>query len=261
MTPRSPLVLAFLFSMGLAAMLRSPVSAADGVVLPLPPDDQQQLTAMLGSGVVGQALSSAPIADVSVYFPLQERTFTYQVTAGKNAGQTQQLAVARATRPSGSPAWRFGLSPSLAGFLRQTASGDLLMPAVSDSGEGVIVVTTPPNPFLLNGMQPGASRTVSQTVAVNYLDDPTRRDYSGTLNAKYTYVGTYQVTVPAGTYQAILVRLHYTGKVGPAHTDDTAYYLFAPQVGVVAMVSQEDVEAFWIIHIDSRSGKVLRSTG
>jgi hypothetical protein len=30
-------------------------------------------------------------------------------------------------------------------------------------------------------------------------------------------------------------------------------------VGVVAMISQQDVEAFWIIHIDSRSGKVLAS--
>jgi hypothetical protein len=38
-----------------------------------------------------------------------------------------------------------------------------------------------------------------------------------------------------------------------------AYYLFAPQVGVVAMISQEDVEAFWIINIDT-TGKVLASS-
>jgi hypothetical protein len=260
MRPRSSLVLTVLLSVGLAAIPRSPASAADGVVLPLPPADQQVLNAMLGPGVVGQALPSAPITDVSIYFPLQERTYTYQVTSGKKAGQTQQLAVARGSRPSGNPAWRFALSPSLAGFIQQTSSGDLLMPAVSDSGEGVVVISTPPNPFLLNGMQPGDSRTVSQAVSVNYLDDPTKQDYSGTLNATYTYVGTYQVTVPAGTYQAILARLKCEGKVGPAHTDDTAYYLFAPQVGVVAMVSQEDVEAFWIIHIDTKSGKVLMST-
>jgi hypothetical protein len=28
-------------------------------------------------------------------------------------------------------------------------------------------------------------------------------------------------------------------------------------VGVVAMISQEDAEAFWIIHLDSSSGRVL----
>lgn len=259
MNRRSRLVLALLFTAGLGAAPLARASAADGTVLPLPPEDQQELTARLGPGVVGQALPSAPITDVSVYFPLRDRVLTYQVTAGKHAGKVETLNVAKGNRPNGNTAWRVGLSPSLSGFLRQTASGDLLMPAVSDSGEGVIVVTTPPNPFLLNGMQPGDSRTFSQSVAVNYLDDPTSQDYSGSLNAKYTYVGTYQVTVPAGTYQAILVRLKYEGKVGPAHTTDTAYYLFAPQVGVVAMVTQEDVEAFWIIHIDSKSGKVLMS--
>ena len=253
-------VLAALCSIGVSAVPQWRAAAADGTVLPLPPQDQQQLTVSLGAGVVGQPLPSAPITDVSLYFPLQDRTYTYQVISGKHAGQTQQLAVARAHRPNGNLAWRLALSPSLAGFIRQTSSGDLLMPAVSDSGEGVIVVTTPPNPFLLNGLQPGDSRTAAQTVAVNYLDDPARQDYSGTLSATYTYVGTYQVTVPAGSYQAILARLRCEGKVGPAHTDDTAYYLFAPQVGVVAMVNQEDVEAFWIIHLDSKSGKVLMST-
>ena len=252
-------VLAVLLSSSLGAVALARVAAADGVVLPMPAEDLQYLTTQLGPGVVGQALPSAPITDPSVYFPLQERMPTYQVTAGSHIGNAQKLEVAQGKRPNGNPAWRFALSPSLAGFIRQSASGDLLMPAVSDSGEGVIVVTTPANPFLLTGLQPGETRTFSQTVAVNYLDDPTSRDYSGKLKAKYTYVGTYQVTVPAGTYQAILVRLKYEGKVGPAHTTDTAYYFFAPQTGVVAMVSQEDVEAFWIVHIDTKSGKVLMS--
>jgi hypothetical protein len=246
-------------ALDLAATTAPRAAAAEGTVLPMPAKDQEDIAAMLGPGVVGPALPSVPITDVTLYFPLQDRAMTYNVTAGKNAGSVQTLHVAKGQRPNGVTAWRFGLSPSLAGFLHQTASGDLFMPAVSDSGEGVIVVTTPPNPFLLNGMKPGSTRTFKQTVAVNYLDDPNDRRYSGTLNAKYTYVGTYQITVPAGTYQAILVRLAYEGKIGPAHTQDTAYYFFAPHVGVVAMISQEDVEAFWIIHIDSKSGKVLAS--
>jgi hypothetical protein len=235
-------------------------AAAQNVVLQMPAADQQYLDAQLGAGVIGQALPSSPITDPSIYFPLQERMPSYQVTAGPKAGQTQQLGVAKGKRPDGNPAWRFALSPSLAGFIRQSQSGDLLMPAVSDSGEGVIVVTTPANPFILAGMKPGETRRFSQSVAVNYLDDPTSRDYSGKMKAKYTYLGTFQVTVPAGTYSAVGMRLKYDGKVGPAHTEDTAYYFFAPQTGVVAMVSQEDVEAFWIVHIDTKMGKVLAST-
>jgi hypothetical protein len=89
------------------------------------------------------------------------------------------------------------------------------------------------------------------------LNDPGDQEYSGSLNGTYTYMGTYQVTVPAGTYQAVLLRLKCEGKVGPAQTRDAAYYFFAPGKGVVAMISQEDATAFWIIHIDTSSGKVL----
>ena len=240
-------------------LLAARPARADGVVMPLPGADQQRLTALLGAGVVGKALPSEPIADTSVYFPLQSRELHYQVTSGSNAGKTQALGLGQARRPSGKQGWRFQVSPSISGFIRRTEEGDLLMPAVVDGGEGVVIVTTPANPFVLKGMKPGESRSFSQLVAVNHLDDPSDLDYSGSLTGTFTYVGTYQVTVPAGTFPAVLFRLAVDGKVGPAHTQDTAYYFFAPNTGVVAMVTQEDATAFWLIHIDSASGKVLTS--
>jgi hypothetical protein len=232
-------------------------ASAQGPVLPLPAADQQRLDSLLGVGVVGKALPSAPIEDPTHYFPLQEKTPSYKITSGKHVGETQVLNVQKGKRPGGNPAWRFQLSPTLAGFLRNTVEGDLMMTAVTDADEGVVVITTPPNPFLLKGMKPGASRPFSQTVSINYLDDPTDQRYSGSLTGTFTYLGTYQVTVPAGTYPAIVMRVTCQGKIGPADTQDAAYYLFSPGVGVVAMVSQEDAEAFWIIHIDSSSGRVL----
>ena len=243
-----------LVGLAFVVCLAPPASAA-GPMLPLPAEDAQEIASLLGQGVVGRALPSEPI-DASVYFPLVERSSAYQVTGGKNAGKTQTLRTMRGQRPGGNEAWRFELSPSLAAFINQ-AGADLTMPAVSDSGEGVIVVTTPANPFLVDGMKPGETREFSQQVSVNYLDDPSDQRYAGHLAGTYTYVGTYEVNVPAGTFPAALLRLKYTGKVGPADTQDTAYYFFAPKVGVVAMISQEDVEAFWIIHIDTSSGKVL----
>lgn len=243
-----------------SSVLAFPQSArADGMVLPLPAKDQQEITTHLGPGVVGAAVPSKPVGDPVTYFPLQPNAPTYKVTSGPNTGKTQTLHVAQGQRPGGNPAWRFELSPTLAGFLRQTPEGDLMMPAVSDTAEGVIVVTTPANPFVLKGMKPGETRSFSQKVSVNYLDDPTDTRYSGSLNGTYTFVGSYQLTVPAGTYATDLFRLECEGKVGPAHTQDAAYYFFAPGKGLVAMVSQEEAEAFWIIHIDSTSGKVLAS--
>jgi hypothetical protein len=88
-----------------------------GVVLPLPPEDQQKISAQLGTGVVGKPLPSEPIEDVSVYFPLRERAYTFQVISGRSAGKSQRLALVKARLPSGEVAWRFQLSPSLISFI------------------------------------------------------------------------------------------------------------------------------------------------
>jgi hypothetical protein len=238
-------------------LLGPPALAADGALLSLPAKDRQELDRVLGSNVVGKPLPSKTITDVSVYFPLKEKSSTFHVTSGDKAGSQQTLRVMKGKRPNGNPAWRFELSPTLASFINAEEDGDLMMPAVTDTGEGVVVVTTPANPFVLKGMAPGESRSLTQKVSVNYLDNPSDQRYGGTLTGTYTHLGMHEVKVPAGSYEALLIRLEYTGKVGPAHTQDSAYYFFAPGVGVVAMLSQEDVEAYWIIHLDTTTGKVL----
>ena len=234
------------------------IAAADPV-LPLPAEDAEEITRNLGDGVVGKALPAPVITDAAAYFPLVERALVYRVTVGANIGQAQTLQVARGKRPGGSPAWRFQMSPTLSAFLNQTDDGDLLMPAISDFDEGVVVMTTPPNAFVLKGMQPGDSRPFTQTVSVNYLDQPDRQDWGGMLSGSFSYIGAYEVTVPAGTFETILLRTRCAGKIGPAHTEDTAYYFLARGVGVVAMVTQEDAEAFWVVNIDTTIGKTLVS--
>src|SRR5215472_13059622 len=92
---------------------------SDNVVLQLSAEDQQMLAAKLGPGVVGKALPSKAV-DPLVYFPLQEKTLTYLVTSGPNAGSSQTLGLAKLRRPGGTSAWRFQLSPILAGFIRAT---------------------------------------------------------------------------------------------------------------------------------------------
>jgi hypothetical protein len=253
--------LPMLVTMALAAFLIASDSArATGIATPLPPEDQQMISAQLGSGVVGNPLPSEPIEDASTYFPLQERSSIYQVTGGRHVGRRQALAVRKVQRANGKLAWRFEFSPSLTGFIHQTREGDIVMPSLGDTGQGIVVVTTPANPFLVKGMKPGETRSYDQQVQVFALDDPTDREYSGWLHGQFTYFGNYQVIVPAGAYEAALFRLKCHGKVGPAETHDTAYYFFAPGKGVVAMITQEDATAFWLIHIDSTSGRVLTTT-
>jgi hypothetical protein len=127
----------------------------------------------------------------------------------------------------------------------------------ADTGEGDLVVTTPANPFVPKGPRPGETRSHSQEVSVRYLEDISNQRHSGTLKSDYTYVGTYEVKIPAGTFDAILLRVKTDGKIGPAHTQNTSYNFFAPGVGPIAMILQSKVTAFWIYNIDSAGGKVL----
>ena len=91
-----------------------------------------------------------------------------------------------------------------------------MMPAVTDTSEGVVVVTTPANPFVLKGMKPGETRPYSQQVSVIELDDPADQEYSGSLNGTYTYVGTYQVKVPINDIiEATRVRLRANERSAP----------------------------------------------
>jgi hypothetical protein len=240
-------------------VLVSGLAYAQGVVLPLPPEDQRNITAQLGAGVVGKALPSQPIANPSLYFPLQKKEQKYRVVAGPDARTIQTIGLRKARRRGGKKAWRFQMTPTLAGFVRETRKGDIIMATLTDTGEGVAVVTTPANPFVPRGMQPGETRTYTQLVSVSYLDDPSDQRYSGSIHGTYTYVGTYQITVPAGAFPAVLFRVKCEGKVGPAPTQNTGYNFFAPGVGMVAMILEEDVTAFWLFNIDSTTGKVLVS--
>jgi len=89
---------------------------------------------------------------------------TYKVMAGTNAGNTQSLGLAKTRRPKRGVGMAFSALTVARWLSSTTAEGDITMLAVSDAGEGVVVVTTPPNPFLPKGMQQGATRTYSQQV-------------------------------------------------------------------------------------------------
>ena len=113
----------------LGFLLLTPKSArTQGVVLPLPTEDHRTIGAQLGPGIVGKALPSTPIEDPSIYFPLREKASIYQITAGPNVGNMQKLSLGKVGRRNGESAWRFQISPSLTGFIRQTPEGDLIIP-------------------------------------------------------------------------------------------------------------------------------------
>jgi hypothetical protein len=235
------------------------MALADNSVLPLPSEDQKTIIKELGANVVHEALPSKQIDDPGKLFSFDSQPMTYRFTSGKNKNKSQTVVPTKVERPGGKFVWRLQLAPSLIGFLRQAPDGDIVMPAAEDTGAEALVVTTPPNLFIIKGMKPGETRTFWQEVSVRYLDDIDDEQWSGKLKSDYTYVGTYRVKIPAGTFDAILLRTKVDGKVGPARTRAASYSFFAPGVGLVAMILQQNVTAFWIYNVDGAGGKVLMS--
>ena len=246
-------------AIGLALVLSTQAWAGD-TILPLPPADQKILVEQLGADVVGEPLPSRPIDDPNIFLSFAHKPVTYRFTSGRNKGKSQTLLPTKVERPGGKFVWRVQLAPSLIGFLRQMPNGDIVMPAVEDTGAEALVVSTPDNLFISAGMKPGETRRFVQEVSVRYLDNIDDERWSGKLRTDFTYVGTYRTKVPAGSFDAVLLRTTVDGRVGPAHTHATSYSLFAPGEGLVAMILQQRVTAFWIYNVNGVGGKVLTST-
>jgi hypothetical protein len=90
------------------------------------------------------------------------------------------------------------------------------------------------------------------------LSDPDVQTHSGSLDIQYTYLGAYRLQVPAGTFDAVLIKTTLTGKVGPANIQDTIYRFYAKTVGPVAVVETDDISALFVYHERTRTGKVLQ---
>src|SRR4030095_14972227 len=129
--------------------------------------------------------------------------------------------------------------------------------AEKDLGNKVLSRFSPGEPLILTGLQPGQSVTSSHTVEVYVLSNLTSVSHSGTLDVAYSYLGTFRVTVPAGTFDAVLVKSSYNGKIGPATIKESQYRFLAPNVGMVAMIQIRSISDFLVYNDHSKRGKLL----
>jgi hypothetical protein len=230
---------------------------AAGKAIALPAADQAILDKLLGPGVVGAPVAVNPIADLVKAFPFQNRTRTFRFVSGDNAGTTQQDSFTVSTRDKSGTTGQYAAGPKDTDFVRRTADGGIVLVSEQDTNEGVITRYAPPEPMLIAGLAPGDSRQATIAVKVYDLGDPNDVTHTGSLNLTYTYVGAYKVTVPAGTYDAALLKSDYQGEVGPATISDVQYRLVAEGVGTVASIDKLKVHAMLFYNTDTKSGKVL----
>jgi hypothetical protein len=231
----------------------APAAAAD--TIPLPQADRTALEQVLGSGVVGEPVAASPLAAADI--PLRAGTWVYQVVAGKQQGQTEDDVLSQLQRDPPGASWKLQTGSKDLAFIQLGAAQDIAVLSEQDTDQGVITRFAPAEPILIPGMNPGDSKNVTIDVKVYDLSSPDEVSHSGSLNLEYSYIGAYKVTVPAGSYEAALLRWVYDGSVGPASVKDTQYRFIAKDVGVVASIEKKKISALLLYHDNSNTGRVL----
>jgi hypothetical protein len=221
--------------------------------------DQKMIGGIVGSGVVGPEVAGQSTDAILASGLVKESTSTYRIVSGPGKGSSITHEIKKAPLDRLGTEWRIDVGPKNTYFLGQNADGSVTVAGERDGGENVAVRYTPPQPILPAGLAPGAERQETIAVEVYDLGDLTDLSYRGTLKLTYSNLGTYQVTVPAGTFEAVLVKWVYKGKIGPASIEDIQYRFFAPGSGMVALVEKKDISAMLIYNDQSKIGKILES--
>lgn len=252
-------------------------SAAAGVVLWIasltgaaaaqnasPSADAAFIEKYLGAGVLGAPVAAVPIANPSDYLAPGPTRMTFRLI-GQPAGSaaTEVEAFAPVDRPASSsspaPTWALRTGNRVVSYLTKGADGSIGRLSQFDSEHAVISRFSPPEMVIPAGIAPGES--VQRPIAVTVYDAtvPDEVKYRGSLNQTLTYVGAYQVTVPAGTFDAVLIDMRFEGSVGPATIKDHVCVLFAKGIGRIAAVEQKSVSAFLFYNTDVKRGRVLEA--
>ena len=74
-----------------------------------------------------------------------------------------------------------------------------------------------------------------------------------------TQTSDQNTQVPAGTFDADLIKWTYEGDIGPADVETTQYRFIAGGAGLVAMVEFRSVSAVLVYHENTKVGRLLKS--
>lgn len=228
-----------------------------GPSFPLTERDRLLIEKGLGKGVVGEAVAASTIIDPAAYLALAVPKRTYRLITEGRQGNDEIHRAFPVRQGRGRPSWHYELGREEVGFLEASADGDFVLTGIQDLGEGVVTHYSPPEPVLLKGLAPGDERKLRMAVRVYDAAQPQNLSHKGWLDVVYRYVGAYRIKVPAGSYEAVLIKSTFNGKIGPAAVDDSEYRFFARNAGMVALVERRDVSAFLLYHTHMEVAKVL----
>lgn len=233
------------------AVLAQPTSPS---VHELPASDRKVLEQYLGKGVIGEAVEAKSIDDAPAWYVLREGEWEYTLTGG-NGEPSLTWSLEKADDKIGA-SWRIEAG-TIVRFATESSDGDVEVVSEIDHHQGVVSKFSPGERRVIKGLHPGETKDRNVSVKVYNLKHRENLEHQGSLAVTTTYLGAYKVTVPAGDYEAVLIRSNFKGTIGPANVEDTVYHLYAKDVGLVAYIELKNISAMLFYHDNSKVGYVL----
>lgn len=246
-------------SMALVSLAWASVGAlaGDPQTLEMPAEDRALLDEYLGRGVVGKAVPAKPIGDPIDYVQFAtDGTYAVKITSGEEKGHTIDHSVRKMHEDSEGVDWEIRAGKSDIIVLRYDKHGNIVFVHHAEPGEGDAIYSPSP-PLLKKGMKPGSTDHGDFAVTIRSTEDPKKIKHTGNLHLKLSYLGMFELNLPFGKHNAVLIKSAYKGKIGPAKVDDTQYRFFVENVGMVAMVERKDISAFVVYSEHVKVGKLL----
>ncbi len=242
----------------LAALAAASAQSFAGEIVDMPSEDRAVIDSFLGKGVLGKPVPSEPLGDPMTYVQFdRDASYAVRITSGEQKGQVIDHSIKRVYRDSVGQTWEITVGETDILNLTLSEEGHLVFLNHAEPDEGLDGHYSPPPPLLIKGMEPGSTEKFDFDISVRYLDKPEKVKHSGHLALNLSYLGTFEMNLPFGKHEAVLIKSAYKGKVGPAKLDDTQYRFFAKDVGIVAMVERKDISAFLVYRDKEKVGKLL----
>jgi hypothetical protein len=231
--------------------------AADAAAIPLPAEMAKDLE-LLGKGVVGKALPAPPLTDIHEYLNLGAGTWEYKIVAGGKDGKEVRSEVYEKLpeKKGDAEVWKRSIGTEFVEYVTIQSNHEFGKHLEDDLDVGYSS-RFKPGVLWLGKTEAGKTRTIESKIESFKTDKPDHVSYHGKLSAKISYVGQYEVTTPAGTFPALLMRSEFDIKVGPAKVTDTSYTFYAKGVGKVAELESTFVSALLVYHSDTKVAKLL----
>ena len=214
----------------------------------------------LASNIVRQSPHAVVIEDPYSYISGRPGKYIYQMMAKEDDEPDTKFEIhgEYSIGSDGSRRWISKIDDDFIEEWQADSKGNVHLIAQTDVESGYRVVFTP-HLVLPAGALQGQHWENKSSLAVYEVSDPKIVAYEGSLLSKKVYEGLFEITTPAGSFDAILISDEYEIEIGPVNIKDRRYTFYASGVGKVAEIDGFHVSAFLFFHDRRNEVKVMMS--